>query len=246
MGSHSLPVDSDPANPDWRQIEDALDRLAEIAKSDRSDNEFYRVLLERIVPACGVSGGAVWTSMRAGELRLEHQLDTDRALRSDLLARRQQLVEDVLNSGEPCTVAANEQDSSDGWIALHPFRCGTQVLGAVEFIQLRHCSPAQQENLVRLLAAMVELTEDFHRTRELGKLRQSEQVRTQFDRFALGIHRSLNANETAFAIANDGRRVVGCDRASVLIRRGKQFRAAAISGVDVLDRAPGKSAPSND
>jgi hypothetical protein len=236
MGSHSLPVDSDPANPDWQQIEDALDQLAEIAKSTRTPNEFYRLLLARIVPAVGVSGGAVWTAIRAGELRREQQVEVGHALRSELMTRRQQLVEHVLTSGEPCVSTANEKESSDGWIALRPFRSGSHVLGVVELIQCRTSFPTQQENLVRLLAAMVELTEDFHRHCELGKLRQNEQIRTQYDRFALGIHRSLNAHETAFAIANDGRRVVGCDRASVLIRRGKQFRASAISGVDVLDR----------
>ncbi len=236
MGSHSLPVDSDPANPDWQQIEDALDQLAELARSTRSASEFYRVLLARILPACGASGGAVWTAMRAGELRLEHQVDVGHALRHELLARRQQLVERTLASAEPCAAAVNEQDSSEGWIALHPFRSGTQPLGVVELIQCRPAAPAQHDNLVRLLAAMVELTEDFHRHRELGKLRQSERIRTQYDRFALGLHRSLDAHETTFAIANDGRRVVGCDRVSVLIRRGKQYRASAVSGVDVLDR----------
>ncbi|MEX2112054.1 MAG: hypothetical protein WD845_02655 [Pirellulales bacterium] len=235
MGSHSLPVDSDPAYPDWQQIEDALDQLAEAAKSTRSSDEFYRLLLDRIVPAGGISGAAVWTAPRIGELRLARQLDADRALQLVSIERRQQLVEQVLQSGQPCVAAAGD-DTVDRWIILHPFRSGLQVLGVVELVQCRVMSSPQRAGHARLLAALVELIEDFHRHRELGQLRESELARAEYDRFALGVHRSLQTSETAFAIANDGRRVAGCDRASVLLRHGKTYRVAAISGVDLLDR----------
>lgn len=235
MGSHSVPVDSDPANPDWQQIEDALDQLAEAARSARSSDDFYRLLLERIVPASGLSGAAVWTAPRAGELRLAQQLEVDMAFRSVPLAQRQQLVEQVLQSGQPCVAAAGGE-ASDGWVALHPFRSGSQILGAIELVQCRAASPSRRAGQTRLLAALVELAEDSHRHCELRRLRESELARAEYDRFALGVHRSLVTSEAAFAIANDGRRVAGCDRASVLIRRGKSYRTSAISGVDLLDR----------
>lgn len=230
MGFHSSPVDSDPANPDWQQIEDALDHLADAARSSRGADAFYRLLLERMVPASGASSAAVWTAPRAGELRLAQQLDAGGSPKI-AIARRQRLVEQVLESGEPCL--ANVDETA---IALHPFRADSQPLGVIELTHAGPSSPAQQSSQVRILAAMVELTEEFHRHRELDHLRQSEQTRADFDRFALAIHRSLVAGETAFAIANDGRRIVGCDRSSVLVRHGKKYRTVATSGVDILDR----------
>ena len=61
MGSHSLPVDSDPSESDWHEIEDLLDELAAARQVGISAGEFYRLLLERLVPAIGAAGGAIWT-----------------------------------------------------------------------------------------------------------------------------------------------------------------------------------------
>jgi multidrug efflux pump subunit AcrA (membrane-fusion protein) len=52
----------------------------------------------------------------------------------------------------------------------------------------------------------------------------------------LRFHESLDVQETAFRIANDGRHVLGCERISVLLRRGSHYRTAAVSGVATLDR----------
>ncbi|GAA5508904.1 HlyD family efflux transporter periplasmic adaptor subunit [Novipirellula caenicola] len=52
----------------------------------------------------------------------------------------------------------------------------------------------------------------------------------------LHLHRSLSIPRTASAIANESRRLIGCDRVAVLTRRGKHFRVQAISGVAVVDK----------
>ncbi|WP_372722838.1 hypothetical protein [Novipirellula sp.] len=52
----------------------------------------------------------------------------------------------------------------------------------------------------------------------------------------LQLHRSLSVQRTAYAIANETRRMIGCDRVVVLTRRGKKFRVQAVSGVAVVDK----------
>mgnify|MGYP003667533081 CR=1 FL=1 len=52
----------------------------------------------------------------------------------------------------------------------------------------------------------------------------------------LQLHRSLSIHRTAYAIANETRRMIGCDRVIVLTRRGKKFRVQAVSGVAVVDK----------
>ena len=42
--------------------------------------------------------------------------------------------------------------------------------------------------------------------------------------------------ETAFTVANEGRRLIGCDRVSVLVRRGTRCRLVAVSGVATVNR----------
>src|SRR5690606_12782260 len=43
---------------------------------------------------------------------------------------------------------------------------------------------------------------------------------SDWDRFLLGLHRSLHLSEMCFTIANDGRRLIGCDRVCVLVDNG--------------------------
>jgi multidrug efflux pump subunit AcrA (membrane-fusion protein) len=56
------------------------------------------------------------------------------------------------------------------------------------------------------------------------------------DAFSRQVHGSLNPTEVAYLIANDGRRIVGCDRLSVGVRRGKRVDVEAVSGSDLVDR----------
>ena len=242
MSSHPLPVDSDPSNPDW-QIEDLLDEIARDSKSALPAGEFYRLVLDRIVPAIGAAGGAIWTSARAGELCLEYQVNlapAKTAASDELLASHQQLVEDVLRTGQarvaPPGSGESPGDRTDGWLIVYPFQAALRTTGAIELVERREMTTVQGRGYLRLLAAVVELTEDFHRNRELGELRLHAQSWREYEQFTERVHRSLDLDETAFLVANDGRRIIGCDRVSVLVGSSAKWRATAISGVGVLDR----------
>lgn len=57
------------------------------------------------------------------------------------------------------------------------------------------------------------------------------------DRHSLRLfHRDLDVNQTAYRIANESRRMLGCDRVTVLTAKGKRWRVASVSGVAVVDR----------
>ena len=62
MGFHSSPVDSDPANPDWHEIEDALDHLADAARSTHAADAFYRLLLDAMLLCSGLT--LLWAASR--------------------------------------------------------------------------------------------------------------------------------------------------------------------------------------
>ena len=46
------------------------------------------------------------------------------------------------------------------------------------------------------------------------------------------VHESLDQKLTSYTIANEGRRIIGCDRVSVAIRKGRKCVIEAISGQD--------------
>ncbi len=52
----------------------------------------------------------------------------------------------------------------------------------------------------------------------------------------LQLHRSLEVDATAYRIANESRRLIGCDRVTVLVPRGTRLRVRAVSGVAVVDK----------
>ena len=56
------------------------------------------------------------------------------------------------------------------------------------------------------------------------------------ERFGLDVHASLDLVATASAIANEGRRLVECDRLSVAVLRGRRLKILAVSGLESLDR----------
>lgn len=246
MSPPKPPLDLDSASLDWQQIEEMLDQLALAAKSSASRHEFYVLLLDQVVPAFAASGGAIWTSA-GGELKLENQVNliasTSTAARH-VLASHQATVEDVLRTGQPRAVpprsdAANGESAAsptESWIICHPFQLSVRSSGAIEIILPHSVSLAKAREYLRVLNAVVELVDDFHRDRELAELRDHQGKERDIAGFALRVHRSLDVDQTTFMIANDARRVIVCDRVSVLLAKGTQCRAIAISGVDVLDR----------
>ena len=54
--------------------------------------------------------------------------------------------------------------------------------------------------------------------------------------FAEQVHGSLELSRTCYVLANEGRRLIGCDRLSVAVRRGLRFQIEAISGQESFDR----------
>ena len=59
---------------------------------------------------------------------------------------------------------------------------------------------------------------------------------SQVERFSRLVHESLDPVATSFVLANEARRIVGCDRVSVLVRRQGRLRLEAVSGQESVER----------
>ena len=91
------------------------------------------------------------------------------------------------------------------------------------------------------------------RTRQptMGQMIGQRQVWTQLEAFARQIHSSLKPLEVGYLIANEGRRLVDCDRVTVGVRQGRRTRVEAVSGSDIVEKrleprrpdAPSSSTP---
>jgi multidrug efflux pump subunit AcrA (membrane-fusion protein) len=100
-------------------------------------------------------------------------------------------------------------------------------------------SPATYRGCEQFLTAVSELAADFHAFHELRNLREGDAYRDELLQLGRDAHVQLNLAETAYAVANEGRRLVGCDRLSVLLARGRRCRPLATSGVSRIERRSG-------
>ncbi len=57
----------------------------------------------------------------------------------------------------------------------------------------------------------------------------------QSDQFARLVHDNLDLRDTAFTIANEGRRLIECDRVSLAVLKGNRAKVIAISGQDTIE-----------
>lgn len=225
------------------EIESLVEELADRVDAPVSPQQFYRELLERAVRATATVAGAVWVC--ENEPRLDAQIRLTQAFNHAdpaIAGPHRQLLERVANTSQPAIVSpgAGGPDGVDNptshVLIFHPVVVDDDVVAVVELCHDADRAPSVHRGCLELLGAMCELTADFHRNHRFRELRDREAWRTDFDRYVHAIHRGHDVRRVVFAIANESRRAVGCDRVTVLLRRGSRYRVAAVSDLETFDR----------
>lgn len=237
-----LPHSSDAAPQAWDVVERTLQQLADLAgRQDVEAGEFHRQLLGDLVRLLAADGGAVWLFDSAGQLKLECQIEAERwgleegAFHEGLLVEA--LRRSKPHSAEPgSSSASGHANPSDCRFSLCSIRVDDVPAGVVEVCHRRPLSPEAHEGVERLLLAVVEVAADFHRRGQSLAMRRSLKSVASINQFAERVHASLDPRRTAYAIANEARVLLGCDRVTVLRIDGRRCRVAAVSGVERIDQ----------
>lgn len=247
----------------WQELEEVFSELGQLARSPIAPHEFYRSLIEDCLRVLSAAGGVAW--LRAGHsfdpvaMRGEMGADdlrTESARRAhESMLREAMAAGGVLNIGphtrnDEHSAAANPTDhvlllgpvhlpaleeSADA--ALSPRETNHGPAVAVIALWLpAGASPATVRGREDFLAAVCELASDFHAFHELRRLRHIEQDRGALVEFSRQSHARLDLPSTGYTVANEGRRVMTCDRLSVLVMRGKRCELLAASGVSQVER----------
>jgi hypothetical protein len=129
----------------------------------------------------------------------------------------------------------NRNDSS----ALQLF-CPATAAG-VAGVVLRTSLAAEASLSIRetaggLLAAVAEIALTHQLHDRLGRLAQREDFWSRLDAALLAMNAPRGLKQAAPAVAEQVRRLIGCDRVSVLVRRGRKCRLAGISSQAPIDR----------
>ncbi len=229
-----------------QQIRGLVGEIAQLAKSDLSPEEFYPAFLTRVKDALAAVGAAVWTISEGGRPRLEYQISLSETLldpQSDDTARHLKMLQAVVARGEPQLIpplaSANDPEAganpTRNLLVVAPLKSDGNIEGVVEIFQRPDSQPVTQRGYLRFLVQMCELASEWLKSRKLKQFSDRHSLWAQADHFSRLVHEGLNARETAYTIANEGRRLIGCDRVAVAFKKGSKCVVEAISGQDTLD-----------
>src|SRR5262249_26063567 len=104
----------------------------------------------------------------------------------------------------------------------------------VEIFQKPNWHP---QDLITYTIQVAGYASNYLRNTSNRKVAGQEQVWTQLETYSRQVHGSLNPTEVAYVGANQGRRIICCDRISVGIRHDKKVTIEAVSGADVVEKA---------
>lgn len=229
------------------QIRSIIQEVANLSQTAVSPEEYFAGFLKQVVSALAAEGGAVWLSGDEGKLELRYQINLPRkavvddkagALKHNLLLKK------TFAEAQPTLVlphsgAAGDDDAgnpTDTLIVLAPLKQGENCVGLVEIFQRAGGGPTTQRGFLRFLAQMADLAGEYLRNRHLRLFQEKQKLWEQLEQFLSRLHQGLDPKRVAYTLANEGRRLLECDRLSVCLAQGANAKPMAVSGLDSFDR----------
>ena len=241
-------VDSELVNKTKNQIRNLVGEISELAQSASELPDFFEGFLIRTTSALASEGGAVWLDKSGSSpMELQYHINVDQlplAKDPTAQARHSALLSKLRTAGEPTLVPPNSGFASDEeggnptdkLLVVGPLIVNGQTMGLVEIFQRPGAGPATQRGYLRFLTQMCEIASDYLKNHKLQNFGEQQALWQQIDTFVREIHRGLDPEQTAYVIANEGRRIIDCDRASVVLIKGGRCQIKAVSGLDSIER----------
>ncbi|MFN6161421.1 MAG: biotin/lipoyl-binding protein [Planctomycetota bacterium] len=228
-----------------RQIRGLVNEVVELSKSNMPAAEFYPAVLQRVVKALAAVGGAIWLLDGDSGLRLAHQIQISpnlidaqneeaiqhgRLLTRLIMQGRGELIPPMSSS-----LAEGEGNPTRFLLVTAPLQSPKQSVGLIEIFQRPDSAPDAQRGYLKFVEHMAKLVSDWIKGHTLQEVSNRQELWQQSDQFARLVHDNLDLRDTAFTIANEGRRLIDCDRVSVAIMKHGKAKVIAISGQDSIE-----------
>lgn len=238
--------DAEAVEQTRRQIRALMQQISVLSKQELPPDKFYAEFLNRVVAAMAAPAGAIWAISAESTVDLVYQINIQKTgLPRNQEAQRKHglLLAQVLKSGQGLVVpqqsgGAGENEPgnpTDYIVVLAPLRDHEGVVGAVEVFHEQGIPPGTQQGYLRFLLQACDMAAEFHKGRSLRDYQNRQELWGQLESFTRAVHNGLDPRQTCFVIANEGRRLIACDRVSVGVVKGKKVKIEAISGQDVFD-----------
>jgi multidrug resistance efflux pump len=246
VGSVPQPPDPQLVAEMKQEIRVLVQEIAELAAGDIAPEEFYAGFLTRVVSAMAAVGGALWIKGESGKLKLAYQVNlaqTGAECTPQDRTRHGLLIKSILAGTQailvPPGATASENEAgnpTDLLLVLSPLIVEKEAEAVVEVFQRGGGGPSTQRGYLRFLVQMCDVACDYLKSRKLRQLQGNQSLWRELEQLVQELHRSLDLQQTAFAVVNEGRRMIGCDRVSLALAYGGKCRVEAVSGLDSIDR----------
>ena len=209
--------------------------------------EFYVEFLNRAVAAVAATGGAFWLLDGRGGLKLQYQVEFRLTGLMDgrvKTAPHDALLGCMLQASQAADHPARRGDRGGAQagnptefaLIIAPLMVDKQVVGLLEILMDPTRRAAQQKSTLRFVSDLCDLAATYLKNRQMRQMMSQQRLWNQLEGFTHQIHGSLDLKETAYAVVNDGKRLVGCDRLSVALKIGGRTMVEAVSGQEVVEQ----------
>ena len=232
-----------------QQIRALVAEIEQLSRSDLAEADFFRGLLDRVLEAMGAVAGLVWLVGEQGRVEPVCHAGMQATGLTDAAESQEahgKLVQSLLGSPTGLLVPprAELSDAEGKPLAGNPTdllviaapinRAGTRA-GMVEVFHHPNQTDVERGYL-SFLDQVSAVAGGYLERRQLRTLDAQQTTLAQVDRFSRAVHETLDPIATAFVLANEARRIIGCDRVSVLVRRRRKLRLEAVSGQESVER----------
>ena len=243
-------VDPQSVEEARQQIRALVAEIEALSKNNLEQAEFFRGLLDRVLEAMGAVAGLVWLTGDTGRLEPIYHRGMENSGLSDSDESQQahgQLVQSLLGSPGgllvPPKASLSGQDGkavatnpTDLLVVASPIDQAGNRTGLIEVFHQPN-EMAVQQGYLKFLDQVAAVANGYLERQQLRTLDDQQTTLAQVDRFSRAVHETLDPVATAFVLANESRRIIGCDRVSVLVRkRRNRLRLEAVSGQESVER----------
>jgi len=254
---------SDNRNKYGRQIEEAFEAAGKLAGSNLPPADFYQQFLNRTLSAIDAPAGAVWLRTPQGFLQIACQINLEKVGLETKRGGRQchnEVLRQVFqaapprpmmlgpndrfapNQGPPAPAEAGAVPAAnltDYFALFAPIVTPDKTsMGVLEVFQEPSHDARMYPTFLNYAFQMAGYASQYHQFSNARAASGVERTFAQVEQFARLVHSSLNPTETAYHVANEGRKLIECDRLCVGIRHARRkVTVEAVSGADVVERA---------
>lgn len=222
-----------------------------MAATEKSFDHFCDTVLSKVVKITGAHGALLWQVNGDKHPKLTHKSgkppnQTAVEVLSQADGQHTQAVMEVVSKQLPMGLMSeaftgkpqdpNEQRDDSFLMLFSPiYNRAKSCCGTLELLQRGNISPQAQEGYLKFLTQISTLFQRWHEQQDLQKLSVKADSWGQRLEFINESHRSIDRKETCYAIANEARRLLNCDRVSVGTWDGRKCKIIAISSQDKFD-----------